>query len=134
MRSYTHTQICHSFPLIMSARSDSPLLPDRLEAGAWADHPAAPSGHTVPGWSPTRAPGSPHHVLAAVLLLSDLNRRGTRSRTATAAPEGALLRLSLGHCAPTHPGHRRKVLETRNSKDDFLVFFHLCIEGKKKPK
>lgn len=90
--------------------SDSPLLLDQQEAGAWADHPAAPSGHTVQGWSPTHAPGSLRHVLGAVLLLSDLNRHGTRPHTAAAAPEGALLRRSSVHCALRHPGHHQKVL------------------------
>lgn len=108
----TH-RVCISFPSVTftsSPHTDSPLLLDQREAGVWAGHPAAPSGHTVQGWSPTHAPGSLHHVLAAVLLPSDLNRRETRPHTVTAAPEGALLRLSLGHCVLRHPGHRQKVL------------------------
>lgn len=94
----------------MSTHANSPLLRDRLEAGVWADHPAAPSGHTVRGWFPTRAPESLRHVSGAALLPSDLNLRETRPRTVTAAPEGALLRLSLGHCALRHPGHHQKAL------------------------
>lgn len=96
--------------VLPSPHTDSPLLLDQRGAGVWAAHPAAQSGHTVRGWSPTRAPESLHHVLAAALLPSDLNCRETRPHTVAAAPEGALLRLSWGHCAPRHPEHHQMVL------------------------
>lgn len=130
-RSHTGTALCCSFPLVRSPHSDSPLLLDRREAGAWADPPAAPSGRTVRGWSPIPARGSLRRVLAAVPLPSDLNRRGTRPRTAAAAPERALLRLSLCHRVPRHPGHRQTVLWIHNSTGDFLVLYLHVHRGEK---
>lgn len=111
MKSHTDTALCFSVPLARSPHSNSPLLPDQLEAGAWAAPPAAPSGRTVRGWSRTPAQGSLRHVSAAFPPPSGLIRHGTRPHTAAAAPEGALPRLSLGHCVPRHPGHRRKALK-----------------------
>lgn len=113
--------VTHRHTLVTSPQRHSPLLLDRPAAGAWAAPPAAPSGRTVRGWSPIHAPGSLRHVLAAAPLPSDLNRHGTRPRTAAAAPEGALLRPSLGHCVPRHPGRRQTVLWTHNNTGECLV-------------